>query len=55
VLALIRSGVDLDAIAGEDRHSYAKWYMRARSLREQIRELREFSRQRRLSPAPGIV
>jgi len=56
VLASIRSGqVDLDTIADPDRRGYAKWYLRARSLREQIREIREFSRRRRLDTAQATM
>jgi hypothetical protein len=44
VLARIRSGVDLDAFEDANEHAYARWYLRARSLRNQIRELRAASR-----------
>lgn len=40
VAARIGTGVDLDDFKDADEHAYARWYLRARSLRNQIRELR---------------
>ena len=45
--------VDLDDFDHPDERAYAKWLRRVRRLADEIRGLREFSRQRRLSPAPG--
>jgi len=47
VLDRIRSGVDLDDFDDMNEYAYARWYLRARSLRNQIRELRAASRRRR--------
>lgn len=47
VAARIRAGVDLDDFDDMDEHAYARWYLRARNLRSQIRELRAASWRRR--------
>lgn len=46
VLARVRSGADLDDFEDTDEHAYARRYLRARSLRNQIRELRAAGRRR---------
>ncbi len=43
VLARIYSGADLDDVEGENEHAYARWHLRVRNLRDQIRELRAAS------------
>ena len=43
--------VDLDSIDNPTEWTYAKWLRRVRHLSDEIRELREFSRQRRLEGA----
>ena len=43
--------VDLDSIDNPTEWTYAKWLRRVRGLSDEIRELREFSRQRRLDRA----
>ena len=45
------TGVDLDSIDNPTEWTYAKWLRRVRGLSDEIRELREFSRQRRLEGA----
>jgi hypothetical protein len=40
VAARIGNGVDLDDFKDADEHAHARWYLRTRSLRNQIRELR---------------
>ncbi len=47
VAARIRAGVDLDDFEDMNEHAYARWYLRARRLRSQIRELRAASWRRR--------
>lgn len=47
VLARIRSGVDLDDLEDPNEYAYARWYLRARRLRHQIRGLRTASWRRR--------
>ena len=45
--------VDLDSIDNPTEWTYAKWLRRVRHLSDEIRELREFSRRRRLEGAIG--
>jgi hypothetical protein len=47
VAARIRAGVDLDDFDDMNEYAYARWYLRTRSLRNQIRELRAASWRRR--------
>jgi len=46
-------GSELDEFSNPDERAYAKWLMRIRRVTSEIRELREFSRQRRLEGARG--
>jgi len=39
----IRGGEELDDFTDENKRAYAKWYLRARGIRRQIRELRRHS------------
>ena len=45
----LHTQVDLDGIDKPNERAYAKWLRRVRRLSDEIRELREFSRRRRLS------
>jgi len=47
VVARLRAGVDLDNFEDANEYAYARWYLRARRLRDQIRDLRAASWRRR--------
>ena len=46
---------DVDDIDNYNEWAYARWLRRIRYRSEEIRELREFSRQRRLNAAPSVA
>ena len=47
VAARLRAGVDFDDFDDMNEHAYARWYVRARRLRNEIRRLRMISWRRR--------
>ncbi len=47
VAVRIRGGVDLDDFEDMNEHAYARWYLRSRRLRNEIRRLRAASWRRR--------
>ena len=49
------TNVDLDSIDNPQEQAYAKWLRRIRRLSDEIRELREFSRRRRLNTAESTA